>query len=426
MRILQLSVAALALLAARPAWAGGFQVNLAAAKNVGMGHVGTGLALDQGSMFFNPGALAFVQTRGVQLGVAGTFTRTAYRNDATAQTAQFKHPVATPFNLYAAFGPKTADDKPGRFAAGIAIYTPFGATLDYGRAWTGRYSLTEITLLSGFIQPTVSYQVTEWLGVGGGFVLGVGYVDLQRALPLATQTAADPHLKLESESAARGYGYNVGVYLTPADRVSVGVSYRSRVDMKVTGGKVSLTDLPADPQIRAGFTATEFDATLPLPSTLSVGVGITPTEKLTIAFDANFTNWSAYESLDFRFNGAVGGAATSSSVRSYENAYTLRAGAQYRVLDALTVRLGGYYDKTPVRVGYITPETPDANRYAGTTGVSVHLGSRFDLDLAYEFLAFNRRTQTAADLVANQTTDRVAGTYQTYINVGAVGVQYKF
>ena len=419
-------LAALATLtAAGPAAAGGFQVNLAAAKNIGMGHVGTGLALDQGSIFFNPGALAFVQNRGVQLGVAGALARTAYRSEA-GQDFTFKHPTATPFNLYAAFGPKGEGDKPGRFAAGIGIYTPFGAALDYGTAWTGRYSLSKIVLLSGFIQPTVSYQVTEWLGIGGGFVFGVGYVDLQRVLPVTNQLGTTATLKLESESAARGYGFNAGIYLKPTEMVSVGVSYRSQVNMKVKGGKVSTSNLPSDPVIRANFAGTTFDATLPLPSTLSVGVGITPTEKLTLGFDANFTGWSAYKSLDFDFNGKVGGSLTSSSVRKYQNSYTLRAGGQYRALDALTVRLGGYYDQSPVRDGYVTPETPDANRYAGTAGASLHLGKKFEVDLAYEFLVFKQRSQTQDQLIANGTTDRVAGTYQTYINVGALGVHYKF
>lgn len=426
MRITRPSLAVLALLTAGPATAGGFQVNLAAAKNIGMGHVGTGLALDQGSIFFNPGALAFVQTRGVQLGVAGAMARTAYRNDATGQDFAFKHPLATPLNIYAAFGPKGEGELPGKWAAGIGIYTPFGATLDYGSAWTGNRSLTKITLLAGFIQPTVSYRVTDWLGIGGGFVLGVGYVNLQRDLPITNQTGTAPAIKLESESPARGYGFNAGIYLKPADMVSVGVTYRSRVDMKVTGGKVTLSNLPADPRIRAGFTATEFDATLPLPSSLNVGIGITPTDKLTIGFDANFTNWSAYKSLDFKFNGPVGGSTTSSSIRRYEDSYTLRAGGQYRVLDALTVRVGGYYDLSPVRDGYVTPETPDANRYAATTGASVHLGEKVDLDFAYEFLSFKKRSQTQAELVTNHTTDRVAGTYQTYINVAAIGVHYKF
>ena len=49
-----------------------------------------------------------------------------------------------------------------------------------------------------------------------------------------------------------------------------------------------------------------------------------------------------------------------------------------------------------------------------------------DLDFAYEFLAFAKRSQTQQELIDNATTDRVAGTYQTYIHVAAIGAHYKF
>jgi long-chain fatty acid transport protein len=427
MRIPRLSLAALALLTSTgTALAGGFQVNLAAQKNIGMGHVGTGLALDQGSIFFNPGALAFVRERGVTIGAAATIARTAFRDDATGQDFSFKHSTATPAQLYAAFGPKGADGKPGKWAAGIGIYTPFGATLDYGSGWTGRYSLTKISLLSGFIQPTFSYQITDWLGVGAGFVYGLGYVDLRKDIPITNQQGTNANIKLESDNAATGTGFNAGIYLKPTEMLSIGISYRSKVDMKVKGGKVTINNIPGAAPLQAAFAAKKFDATLPLPATTSIGIGLTPTEKLTVAADFNFTQWSAYKSLDFDFDGTVGGSTTSTSVRKYKDSFAVRLGGQYRVIDALTVRLGGYYDKTPVRDGYITPETPDANRLAGTAGASIHAGEHVDIDFAYEFLAFKKRSQTQEELVANGTTDRVAGTYQTYISVVGLGVNYKF
>lgn len=392
-----------------------------------MGHIGTGLALDQGSMFFNPGALAFVRERGVTLGAAAAIARTAYRNDATGQNFSFKHTTATPAQLYAAFGPKGTDGKPGKWAAGIGIYTPFGATLDYGSGWTGRYSLTKIALLSGFIQPTFSYQVTEWLGIGAGFVYGLGYVDLRKDIPLTNQQETNANIKLESESAATGTGFNAGIYLKPTQMLSVGISYRSQVNMKVKGGTVTLNNIPGAAPVRAAFTAKKFDATLPLPATTSIGIGFTPTEKLTVGADVNFTQWSTYKSLDFAFDGNVGGSTTSTSVRNYKDSFAFRLGGQYRVMDALTLRLGGYFDQTPVRDGYITPETPDANRLAGTTGASIHIGEHVDIDLAYEFLAFKQRTQTQAELEANNVAvDRVAGTFQTYISVVGAGLNYKF
>lgn len=426
MRSTRVPLLALALLGAAPAVAGGFQVNLAAQKNIGMAHVGTGLALDQGSIFFNPGALTFVRDRGVVVGASAVMSRSAFRSQDGTDFS-FKNPVVTPFSIYAGFGPSAEGDTPAKWRAGIGVYTPFGATLDYGNQWTGRYSLTKISLLSGFIQPTVSYQVTPWLGLGAGFVIGLGYVNLEKDIPLTTSHADPAHIKLETESPATGYGFNAGIYLKPLEKVSIGISYRSQVDMKVKGGKVSVTNLPDNAApVKAQFAGDKFDATLPLPATLSVGVGVMPTDKLTLAFDANFVQWSAYKSLDFTFNDAVGGSTTSSSIRNYQNAYTLRLGGQYKVADALTLRAGTYFDKTPVRAGHITPETPDADRWAGTAGASIHVSEHFDVDLSYEFLAFKQRSQTQDELIANQTTDRVAGTYKTYLNIAGLGINYKF
>ncbi len=408
-----------------PAAAGGFQLNLAAQKNIGMAHTGTGLALDQGAMFFNPGALTFVKDRGIVLGASATFSRTAYQNE-TGTISQFKHKTATPFQLYAGFGPKE-----GKFRAGIAIYTPFGAQLNYGSEWSGRYALTNIQLAAGYIQPTVAYQLTPWLGIGAGFVYALGYVSLEKdlLLPFADPATSRARIKLETEKPASGTGFNAGIFLKPMDKLTVGISYRSKVDMKVkeSQGKLTTTEIGTVDAVRSEFQDTQFSATLPLPATTSIGVGVMPSEKLTIAADFNFVQWSAYKELRFDFKTPIGGNLSSTSVRNYQDAWTARLGAQYRVADALTLRAGTYYDRTPVRDGYVTPETPDANRIAGTGGLTIHAAENFDIDLAGEFLHFQKRSQSQQDLISNNVSiDRVAGTFETNIVIIGGGISYKF
>ncbi|HYE80336.1 MAG TPA: outer membrane protein transport protein [bacterium] len=427
MRIGRLALLALALLAGEGAMAGGFQVNLASQKNNAMGHVGTGLALDQGSIFFNPGALTFVRDRGVVVGASVAIARTAYRNEQ-GQDYLFKHPMSTPFQIYAGFGPKE-----GRWRAGLGIYTPAGSTLAYGREWSGRYSLTDIRLIAGFIQPTVAYQVTDWLGIGAGFVYGIGYVNLEKDIlaPFADPATSRAHIKLESEKPASGIGFNAGIYLQPTEKLSVGVSYRSKVDMKVEkdAGKVTVTNLPDVSAIRDNFAGAGkgFSATLPIPATTSVGVGYRVSEDLTLAADFNFVQWSAYEALEFNFEDKIGGSTTSRSVRDYQDVWIARLGASYRVVDALTLRAGGYFDKSPVRDGYITPETPDGDRLGLTGGLTWHAGEKVDVDLAYTFMNLKKRTQTQEDLVANGVAaDRVAGTYHTQLSIVGLGVNFKF
>lgn len=463
MTVKRLLLAGGALLAsASAASASGFQVYLPGHKSNGMGGVGVGLSLDQSAMFLNPGALALVRANGVVLGANATFARVAFRSDNGGPQRDLQSTVTTPFNFYASFGPKD-----GKFKAGIAVYTPAGSKLMYADGWEGRAALTQIDLKSVFVQPTFSYAITPQLSVGAGLtILALGSVNLQRdivALPYAGAT-----IELDGKTKTQ-FGVNAGIMFKPSEKLSVGISYRSKVNATVEEGTVTVKGLPdatpgnasysASRRINPGFTATNFAATLPIPAHAAIGVGLMPTDKLTIGLDVVWTQWSAYRELRFDFSGnngngdyaevgpqpapgapfpagsfpanvgtpgLVGGNSTSVSKRSYQDVLAFRLGAQYKVTDKLTVRGGVVYDQSPVRDGYVTPETPDNDRVALTTGLSYDVSEKFGIDASYQFIQILKRSQTQSQLLDNGTTDRVAGTYNSFIHVPGVGVHYNF
>lgn len=405
------------LLTGTAASAGGYQVTLAGQKNNGMGGVGVGLSLDQAAMFYNPGALAFVRERGVQVGVNATFARSAFVAEGGNNQRELRNSVVTPFNLYASFGPAE-----GKFRAGIAVYTPFGSTLKYADGWEGRTALTEIELVSIYVQPTVSYAITDKISVGAGLtVLAYGAVNLQRDVPLPDSFG---HIELDGE-AERKIGFNAGVMFRPSEKFSLGINYRSKIDAEVKDGDVTFTGIDPNSAFAARFPNTKFSATLPLIATTSIGLGITPTEKLTIGLDVNYAEWSKYKSLEFTFADPINGSNTSVSKRNYEDALTFRLGGQYQLTDGLTVRAGAAYDESPVRDGYVTPETPDANRVSGTIGASYAFG-KFGVDFSTQFVSIAKRSQTQSQLVTNGTQDRVAGSYKTNIVIPGIGLNYAF
>jgi len=429
------------LVSASAASASGFQVNLGGQKNIGMGGVGVALTLDQAAMFYNPGALAMVRDNGVQIGVNAALARNAFVPESGGGQSNLRNTLVTPANFYVGFGPKE-----GKWKIGIGAYTPFGSELHYADNWEGRYALTDINLRAIFGQFTASYAITPQLSVGAGLVmLAYGDVDLQRDVPLSAQSGAPtPHVTLNGK-AKQSFGYNAGIYFKPSDQLSVGVSYRSQVDAKIENGDVRLRDVIAS--TGSNFTATQFSATLPLPATASVGLAVMPSEKLTISAEANLVYWSEYRTLDFTFSGnngygdrpaagttpavvgtpgLLGGNSSSSAKRYYQNALCFRLGGQYKVTEGLTVRAGGFFDQAAVKDGYVSPETPDADRIGLTAGASYEFGKRFGIDASFLFEDFLKRSQTQADLVNNGTTDRVAGTYKTTIAVPGVGLYVKF
>jgi long-chain fatty acid transport protein len=56
------------------------------------------------------------------------------------------------------------------------LNTRMGLAADYGDSWAGRYFLEKTALITLNLNPAVSYRVTDWLSVGGGFsVVGRRY-----------------------------------------------------------------------------------------------------------------------------------------------------------------------------------------------------------------------------------------------------------
>jgi long-chain fatty acid transport protein len=390
--------------------AGGYQVNLQGQRQIGMGHAGTGLALDEASIFFNPGAMSHLRENGFQLGASGIISKIAYLESASNTTAMSDNPLGTPFTAYGVYG---ADESKLKF--GLGIYTPFGSSVKWGEEWSGRYGLNELTLQAIFVQPTISYKVSDKIGVGAGFVYSFGGVNLQRSIPVLDAQGNDGHAELDGK--ASGMGFNAGIYVKPTDMLSIGLTYRSKVDMKVKGGDAKF-DVPASLATR--FPATEFDATLPLPANITLGLGYMPTEKLTVALDVQHVQWSAYKTLRFDYEDAVNGSNFTESERNYEDVFIYRLGAEYKITDEFALRAGGYYDNTPVAEGYLTPETPDANAIGISGGLGYRIGEKLQIDASFLYITKEERTD------ASDKSGGVAGTYKTNVYIPGLAIGYKF
>ena len=393
------------------ATAGGYQVNLQGQKQIGMGHTGTGLAMDEASVFFNPGAMSHLRQNGFQVGMSGIISKIAYQESAPGNaTAKTDNPLGSPFTVYGVFGKEESDLK-----FGLGIYTPYGSTVNWGEQWAGRFGLTELKLTAVFFQPTVSYKLGDKVGIGGGLVYANGLVNLKRGIPLQDQQGNEGRAELDG--GASGWGFNAGLYFKPSEQFSVGLTYRSKVTMKVKDGDATFT-VPAS--LASRFPATTFNAELPLPANITLGIGFTPTEKLTIAADVQRVNWSAYQKLRFDYAEAVNGALFSENARNYEDAMIYRLGLQYQLTEAFALRAGAYYDNSPVQDGYLTPETPDADARGLSCGIGYRFSEKIQLDAS--FLYINKKERTDA----SDMSGGIGGTYKAVAYIPGLAVSYKF
>jgi long-chain fatty acid transport protein len=387
----------------------GFQVNLQGQIQQGMGGAGTACIQDGAAVFFNPGGMSFLKGNSANIGVSPVITNGVFLDKSTNLKYETNSPVSYPFAAYGVFEVNDSS----KLKMGLGIYTPFGSTVSWNDDWAGHFVLTRLQLQAIFFQPTLSYKINKMLGIGVGFVYASGKVNLQKDLPLTNANGNYGHAELKG--AANGYGFNAGIYFQPIEKISIGLTYRSQVKMKVSEGDATF-DVPAS--LSANFPNGKFTSTLPLPQVLTLGLGYRATEKLLFALDVNYVGWKIYDTLAFDYKNNTSSLLDTKSARNYKNTFAFRFGTQYKLNEKLILRLGFAYGMSPIQNGYVTPETPDADRINYTAGVGYQFTKNFGLIASFLFTQLKR---TDTNLETN-----LSGTYKTNVFAPGLALTYNF
>lgn len=372
----------IALAISTHALAGGFQLNLQGIRSIGLGGAYTGLAIGPSSVYYNPGALTQLKSHSFNLGVNYVMPSVSLQtavNDNINQTS----PNATPFHAY--YGGKITD----KIFVGFGINNQFGSSSSFDSEWEGKYIVQNISLRTFMFQPTVAYKIHDKVSVGAGFVYTAGSFSTEKAVPVTSQDNLYGEAHLEGKG--NGFGYNIGVHseLLKADSsrkfsLSLGVDYRSQMSVNIEDGIANFTNIPS--YLATTFPAsTKFSGGLTLPSVFtagfSLGYTINPDINLNFVYDFNYTGWSSYDTLAFDFENPD--TPDSKTVKNWKNSPTQRFGLEMEYKKMLYVRVGGYYDVTPIPDGYVSPELPDATQFVPTAGLGLKLQDKLELDLSW-------------------------------------------
>lgn len=387
------------------AMAEGYQVNSLSAKQIGMGHTGVAMNLGAESMFFNPGALGFMDKT---LDLSGSFT--AIMPTATATVSGTKYTTeagaSTPIGIHAAFS--ILDN----LKAGISFYTPYGSSIDWTNDWPGSVLSQSVDLKVFTIQPTVSWRIIPKLSVGAGLMISWGNVDLNKGLVTASSTDkmigvlqtigrlpqgvpafgnTTPASINLTGTADVAVGVNVGAMYEINRQWNVGASFRTEMKMKVGAGtaavsyanNIAQTILEDDVKV---IDQAQFKASMPCPWVLSLGTSYKPVEQLILAFDARLTGWHTYQSLNIEFLNPNLADFNQHIEKNYHNSWCFSLGGQYSVTKRFDVRLGLMVDTTPVNDNYYNPETPGMTKIEPTVGLSFRPIPALSIDLGFMYI----------------------------------------
>ncbi|RYZ44727.1 MAG: hypothetical protein EOP49_26555, partial [Sphingobacteriales bacterium] len=314
------------------ALAGGFGRNETGQKALGLGGAFSAIGRDASVIYFNPGSLVLLDTSSISLGFTAVSSNTVFNNVRSGEQSRTTQGILPLGYLYASY------QLSHKFAAGLGINSPYAYTTEWDEMWEGRSIVRKSSFYSIYLQPTLSYRITDRFSVGAGLVYGMGQINFDRQI-------GETNVDFMAEAKGSGLGYNIGVLGSLDEFVSFSITYKSAVKMKLDDGEATFGNL--GPFQNTYPAKAKVKSSIDLPSTLSVGLTDRISDKVSMAFEFNLTSWSVYDTLNFEF--PDGGQPTTSRARVYEDAMAFRAGIQYRHDSLTTIRGGLFYDETPLR-----------------------------------------------------------------------------
>ena len=398
-------------------YAGGYRVSLQGQRGLAMGHTGVAMVNNAELAFFNPAGLVFLENKiNAAVGVSAVFSDVVWQNEEFGQMARTDSPVSTPF--YAYFSYKLSD----KFSVGLAAYTPYGSSVAWEKDWAGSHLVNDIELAAIYVQALGSYKITDNLSVGGGPIYVNGSVNFNRNLNRSlTDLEGNRSNVTIDASGVSAWGWSAGAMWSPIDSLRIGVNYRSEIIMKAEDGDADFENVPNSPL--TPFQDTTFDAELPLPAELTVGVSYQLNEQWLFAFDYNRTFWDVYESLDVDFGNP--NIPDSENPRNYKDASIYRFGLQYTANETFTLRAGYYFDESPVQSGYFAPETPRNDSSNFTGGLSINVTDKVAIDASFLYSRFEEIDESYDYYEENGQNVPFEGTYKSSAFIPGLGVTIK-
>ena len=399
------TVMLLAVVFSTASFAGGYQVRLQGNKQTGIGLIGTPLAYGSSSIFYNPGSLSFMEKNWhFEVGANAVLATVAFQKSESNYQAETNNKTGTPFDFYFAARVNKL------ITLGVGVYTPYGSSASWESDWAGNLLIQEIALQAFYIQPTISFNIKDVVGIGVGFVYAYGTFELSKGLNYSGGSSA------RLEGTASNIGFNVGLFIKAGDKVTVGVDYRSEIILKVTDGDAKF-NIPSSLQSLIP-EENKFDAELPLPANLDFGISVKASDRVLIAVEMNWIHWSVYDTLSFTFKEA-GDLLDSDNPRKYKDSFIPRIGVEWAISEKVVFRGGMYYDPAPTNEDYFSPETVSLNTFAYTLGLSYEPVEGLSLDFSWANLFGQKETK-------NYSPDNFGGTYQTITYIPGLGISYTF
>jgi len=322
------------------------------------------------AIYYNPAGMARLDGDNFRGGVYGIYLDPAYSPTNSSKTYHSSdHFAAVPHFFYV----HSLKNLPLSF--GLGVYAPFGGSMD----WPQDTGFREVAISGSLeyitINPAVAWRVLPSLSIGGGVM--VNYADLKMSQGLLA--AQSPFTNFfDFSGGGWSVGYNAGILWQPVKKISFGANFRSSASMTLDG-QTHYERLPLIPNSHEPA-----NMSMNFPWTAVGGISYRPTPKWNLEFDANYTDWSSFETFYLQPDPLPPNNPNIPVHFEWQGSWMYEFGVTRYFDNGWHVSAGYVFNENSVPNEYYTPLAADMDRHFFSAGAGYN-GKIFDFDLTCQF-----------------------------------------
>ncbi|MBV8046616.1 MAG: transporter [Paludibacterium sp.] len=473
LKLLSLSVMAMGAAAlSGQALASGYNFGSQSVSAQGTAHANAAEAADPSTIYYNPAGLSELDGTQIQFGVTDVIPDSTYTDNGSHRYLNTTTRIGlSGSTTNSGFAPSSViaptmylshkiDDK---FTAGLGIFVPFGAKLNYGYNSINRYALESIGLQTVNFNPSISFKLDDHNSFGFGVSAQYMKANLQKAVDTQTgvflagfalggatgaalmgvaPTLGDGQVGLNADGW--GYGFNVGWLYKLDDHTRFGLAYRSKINTTlngtatwdysgVGGGALNSTIVGL---LNSKHATSNASVSVDTPDSASASFYHDLNDKLAVMGTATWWGHSVMQNITVNFSQQGEGAMVIN--QNWKDSWTYALGMNYKYSDSLLLRTGVAYEQSPVPSDQLRdPALPDSDRTWLSLGANYKFDKNNSIDFAYSYVWFKNSnlnytdncspagvTATGGSCTGNGET--TTGSYKTHLQLIGLAYNYSF
>jgi long-chain fatty acid transport protein len=367
-------------LLASQSWAAGLILYEVNSPSTGTASAGwAALAKDASTAFQNPAGMTRLDQSQLLVGVQPLIVTSEFNSGAGTRVMGGGDDGGNAGGVLPSAGGYYVYSASDRFKLGLSVLSYFGAALDYGDTWVGRYRVEKTAFITATIAPSLAYRINNWLSVGA--MLNITYAYFKNETAVNNLIGPDGQVSYKDIGAGVGGGF--GVLIEPTESTRLGMTYYSPVGL-------NFNDTPSfsglGPVMSALFPGRRLGLTYTIPQWLMVSGYQQVTDDLAIMANFGWQDWSQFGSVDVSLQEDLARPGAFTTNLNMKNTYHAALGAQYRIAKPWLISLGFAYDSSPMSEENRSPSLPLDRNWRGAAGIQYEWSKNLTLGFAYEYI----------------------------------------